>query len=97
MRAKLKKVHVWTEKDSYKDKDAELEAMGYLRVYVGQLFVGHAVPVKQNSDLYTFDSARGLYHIVNMTTELSIKGKQLQVILDDFELAFRELLKKIAE
>src|SRR5580765_3039924 len=98
MKAVLKKVKCWTEKDN---DQPELESKGYLRIYVGSLFVGHAIPARKKGDdrrdLYEFDSAKGLYHIINMGEVGTLKGRELQEILDDVELAFKELLKKIAE
>ena len=103
MKAQLKPVKVWMPHKDEDIKDMEDNKFaGAMRVYVGSLHVGWAVPTAtEPEELFKLQANKLLIYMDwNDTLELTKidkKGRPLQVILDNVELVCKEFLNKMCK
>lgn len=83
MAVEIKPITTWVEKD-------DLFPEGTLRLYIGNLLIGRATPLNNNSPLFTFDC-----YLSDTIKIIGRKNRALEEIIFELELAFKELLKQI--
>lgn len=79
----LKPIKLWTEKSMQFPE-------GTLRIYIGGLHIGTAIPNRHNGDLYNFNS-----RYTDIIHGIGRKYGTLDEIITDIELSLKEFINQI--